>query len=466
MPGISRRCAQALDRRGDHAQVLGDQRQAARAPSRAASSGAAPGPRRQWPARASRAPRRDRPVGDQPAKVIEADEVEQLAARDAGARSTSGSRAGASPASRRRGLPQRCPRAVNSSGGAPAIRPVANSSGWRAMVDARARHVQRKIADQPHAALGRVARAARATRARSAPGRAPPLARPPRAPSPRSRSLALAEVRLLARARPARPGRSSSAGQQANAERDLYGERQRSGGPSGRTCQQDCPAAAASRRTRTHRRPSRPEGSEVGWSWTAARARLPRGSSSTVMRRGLDHDGNGKGAAYSAAYPQSPNCQPRAPVEHRAPAAEGASFARSIDRGPVSAARLRSLPRQALSRRQRARQRDDLPRRPRSAARLSCATAAPGAARWREAPHAPSRRAPGRRSLERRASASSARPLELAGARLERPLRQLAARSSTRKLAAGQRDIASELAEGARLLADGARPRRRAATAS
>src|SRR5919107_5867455 len=58
-------------------------------------------------------------------------------------------------------------------------------------------------------------------------------------------------------------GSASSPGQAAKAERALYGERARSGGPSGSTCHHACPAASSQSTNRQACGPSRPPGSEV-----------------------------------------------------------------------------------------------------------------------------------------------------------------------------------------------------------
>ena len=60
-------------------------------------------------------------------------------------------------------------------------------------------------------------------------------------------------------------GRARSRGEAANAEGDRYGEPNSSGGPSGRTCHHDCPAAASQSTNRYASRSSFPDGSEVGW---------------------------------------------------------------------------------------------------------------------------------------------------------------------------------------------------------
>ena len=130
----------------------------------------------------------------------------------------------------------------------------------RAVVVGAGRDVDRDVADDPHPSLARRTRAARPIRARSAPGR-------------RRRAASTHGWRVCERLRVRRgtrgaPGSARNPRHAANAERDLYGERWRSGGPSGRTCHHDCPAAA---RKSTHAYapgPNRPSGSDVRCSWT------------------------------------------------------------------------------------------------------------------------------------------------------------------------------------------------------
>src|SRR4029453_14013472 len=63
-------------------------------------------------------------------------------------------------------------------------------------------------------------------------------------------------------------GSASSPGQAANADAALYGERWRSGGPSGSICHHVWPASASQSTQAYASRPRRPPGSEVGCSWT------------------------------------------------------------------------------------------------------------------------------------------------------------------------------------------------------
>src|SRR4051794_25617580 len=77
------------------------------------------------------------------------------------------------------------------------------------------------------------------------------------------------------------PGAASSAGEAAKAERALYGEPYRSGGPSGSVCHHDWPAACSQSTNRRASSPRRPAGSEVGCNWTPA-------DRVNFIRRGLE----------------------------------------------------------------------------------------------------------------------------------------------------------------------------------
>ena len=68
-------------------------------------------------------------------------------------------------------------------------------------------------------------------------------------------------------------GLASSPGHTANADGDMYGDPSLSGGPSGSTSHQDCPAAASQSTNRNASFPSLPPGSEV----TCSRIPLERG---------------------------------------------------------------------------------------------------------------------------------------------------------------------------------------------
>ena len=132
-------------------------------------------------------------------------------------------------------------------------------------VGARVGDVDRDVADQPDAALARVgaqrlplALEAHLVGERARAGEARPVADPVR--------VARDEVLDLVGSRPAPSGSASSAGEPANAEAARYGEPNSSGGPSGSICHHDWPAAASQSTKRYASSPSRPPGSEVGWS--------------------------------------------------------------------------------------------------------------------------------------------------------------------------------------------------------
>ena len=78
MPGKPSAARRRVDGRGDHAEVLGDQRQRRRARRAAASNGARPGPRCQRPRQRVAGAARHRPVGDEAAEVVDPREVVEL----------------------------------------------------------------------------------------------------------------------------------------------------------------------------------------------------------------------------------------------------------------------------------------------------------------------------------------------------------------------------------------------------
>ena len=98
-------------------------------------------------------------------------------------------------------------------------------------------------------------------------------------------------------ARPARRGRRAGRPSARTPTREAYGEPTASGGLSGSTCHQRAPAAASQSTNAYASGPSRPPGSDVGWSWTpsdrsGARGTvyrvatcLPTGSSSATSSR-------------------------------------------------------------------------------------------------------------------------------------------------------------------------------------
>ena len=135
------------------------------------------------------------------------------------------------------------------------------------MVHRIGRHVDRDIAEQPDPERGAVRTQPVPTHARTGPGRRP-RRDPQSAPSRRSRTPHVHGTIEISAAVTGTPGDSSSPGQAANAERDLYGERRRSGGPSGSTCHHDWPAEASQSANLYASGPSRPPGSELRCSCT------------------------------------------------------------------------------------------------------------------------------------------------------------------------------------------------------
>ena len=148
MPGQPELVAQPLDRRRDHAEVLGDQRQLAELAPRPRRRARGPGPRRQLPSSAVSRAARHRPVRDEAAEVVDPRRVDELErapeALDPPAVAGRAQRA----ASRRAGCPRAGPSSLQSSGGTPATAPSRNSSGsarWSALPG---RDVDRDVAEQ------------------------------------------------------------------------------------------------------------------------------------------------------------------------------------------------------------------------------------------------------------------------------------------------------------------------------
>ena len=145
----------------DHAEVLGDQRQARRAPRARRRTGARPARGCQRPAQRVARAARHRPVGDEAAEVVDPREVVELER----AAEALGPPAVAAPLQRRPVVQRVAPQLalvgerVRRRAG---DRAVAEQLGMRAVVGRARRDVDRHVADQPHAALGGVARAARA----------------------------------------------------------------------------------------------------------------------------------------------------------------------------------------------------------------------------------------------------------------------------------------------------------------
>ena len=240
----------------------------------AASKTARPGPRRQRPRSGGVVARRDGPVGDEAAEVVDARQVDQLEASAGSARSTSGTRVRASPASRRAG----CPRAGRSRSSRPAgRRRRARAGRARGGPRGRRRRARRRSARRRSAA--RRARRRSAQRAplaleahlvgdRASPGERRPVADPVRV---RARRSARSPPRVTGASGP-RAGRRARERRRGAVRRAVL---------VGRAERQDLPPRLPRRgepvdERGTPRGPSRPPGSEVGWSRTPLSGRLPR----------------------------------------------------------------------------------------------------------------------------------------------------------------------------------------------
>ena len=249
MPGRPSSSRRRPDRRCDHAEVLGDQRQVAELARSWRRTRHGPARGASVPPRAVRAPSGTAQDATNPRKwSIRATSKSSNVRRRRSTHQRVPAR-GAAPASRRAGCPRAGPLAVNVSGGTPACRPRRKSSGCARWSTPSRRDVDRHVADEPHAAVGGVARAAPTTRARSAPGRRARARPAAAAQSSIQHACSRAErVELVARSR-APPGRRAGRGQAANAEGDLYGER--ASGPAGRAA---ASATTSARRVRASRR--------------------------------------------------------------------------------------------------------------------------------------------------------------------------------------------------------------------
>ena len=221
-PRVAEAVAQALDRRGDDAEVLGDQRPAPRARRAAASNTARPGPRFQRPESAWRRRRGHRPVGDEAAEVVDAGEVVEVE----GAAQALDPPAVAAALQRRpvveRVAPQlalvgeRVGRRAGDGAGLEELRVGAVVGAARA----RRRSGRRRSASRRGRARSG---AARPTRGRSGPGR-----RALRAPAERDPVVDPAALRSRKSSSSAfdtaARGSASSPGHAANADFALYGE--------------------------------------------------------------------------------------------------------------------------------------------------------------------------------------------------------------------------------------------------
>ena len=210
---------------------------------RAASKTAAPGPRRQRPARGRARACGHRPVRDEAAEVVDAGEVGQLARS-----SQALDPPAVAVASQRGPVVERV--APQLPGGAERVRrgtrhdAALEEPGVGAVIGAARPDVERDVADQTDASRRRVLAQRASTRARSAPeprrlppGKARPVVDPVRVRVAKGRRARLPPT--------AASGSASRPGQAANADVEVYGEPERSGGSSGRTCHQDWPAAAS-----------------------------------------------------------------------------------------------------------------------------------------------------------------------------------------------------------------------------
>ena len=394
--------AQALDRRRDHAEVLGDQRQLAvqrarRGVEHRAPRPALPAPAQRVLARAPAPPSRRRSRGS--GRCARGRRARTCAAA---ARPTSGSRGAASRASRRAGCPTAGPCRCRRRAACRRRAPAWNSSGCARWSALPGRDVDRDVADDAHAALGARTRAARPTRGRSAPGRRPRRAGRS-APSPRSSSRSRSRKSSSSAFDTGARGSASSPGQAANAERRLVGRAVAVGRPE----RQHLPPRLAGR--------GEPVDPRVG-----VRAEAAAGQRGGMQ---LDAAGNGRSItrrlAAVARWILRPQCRyptPRAPRRasssstRRRPSTPGAT-----PPSASSATRSTSPPTSSAT-------------ATRSCA-PSCATAARAAALGRVA-DAADRRAHQRRALGGRVHRRRDGPLAVDDRGVERRLRHLARRAA------------------------------------
>ena len=227
-----------------------------------ARKSSAPGPRPPASARRGRVPRRDRPVRDEAAEVVDAREVDEL-----------------EDAPEALDPPVVAGRAVHR----PVVERVAPALAVRAQrVGRRAGDLAAREELRPALDVGAACRRRRSARRRSAGRRARPRRRatpptparsaPGRRAPPRRRSAPSSPVQKgwratkssISPAETRASGRRGAAGDAANADGDRYGEPNSSGGPSGRTCHHDWPAASSQSTKRYASRSSFPDGSDVG----------------------------------------------------------------------------------------------------------------------------------------------------------------------------------------------------------
>ncbi len=418
--------------------------------ARAASSGAPSGPRRQRPARASRASCGDRPVGDQAAEVVQAHDVEQLDR----ASHPLDPPAVALTLHRRPAVDRVAPALPLGGIGvrrSPRHETRFEQAGMAPVIDAPGRDVERHVSDQPHATLTCIG------------AQGQPLAL----------EADLIEHRLPVRRRPAPNRRSSRTGARgtapppcsrrprrgapaalASTQRPSWTYRASASGPAGRgeaSATTTVRPSSASRRTRRPPAPSRPDGREVMCSCTPLERGIFKGVGNCLASWDWTAGRNGKRTSHGLAYPEAH------PVNH---GSRRGRAARAPPRTLPSAVQIEELFPQLDGGRYRVKRcPGDFVRVSATIFRdghdsLQARRQVQGARRdphWQEAPMA---RVDAHLDGDRwsgRVHGRGDRALELADRGLDGSLRQLAG-GARRKLAGGQTDLDSELAEGAELL--------------
>ena len=207
----------------------------------AASKTAAPGPGSQWPERASRARFGIAQNSAKPRKWSIAGQVEERERSAQALDPPAVALAAACVPVEERIAPVLAERA-EPVGRRPGDEAGQEEVGVRALVDAALGDVDRQVADQPHAAFGGVGAERRplaieANLVVDAPAGGRPVLDPERVRAAERGPLASRVTRAAGSAR--------NPFQAANADADAYGEPTLSGGPSGSTCHQLCPAAAS-----------------------------------------------------------------------------------------------------------------------------------------------------------------------------------------------------------------------------
>ena len=344
------------------------------------------------------------------------------------------------------GFPHSCPDAEYASGGAPATNPRPKQRRMRAMIRAPRRHVDRHVAEQPHPGRQRRTTAAHPTRARTAPGRPRPRDRRT-APSRPPRTPRAHETRKPRAADTGARGSASSPGHAANAERALYGEPYRSGGPSGSTCHHVCPAAASQSTNRYASGPSRPPGKRRRCA--AERRSTAEGRSRRNHAKGFTHREEGyfsrredpvhrRSAASLASTRVSTQVEPTPakPTPRRRTTKPPPE--RIVIQYPTPAVDDGRYPAKRVRRRHGRRRGRHLPRRPRHPARGRPLQAAAGAATGARPRWCADRRPPRRRALGGQLRGRPQGQLGVHDRGLDRRVRHLArrARAQGRRAAA------------------------------